>query len=127
MNGNCPNVHSNEHNQVKDFVERENKCKEQIWRPLKPSIKWMESMARKWSGNAECVMAFMKRLVEKRMVESSMNPINRGISKKKKQKWAQRKIENPIVLDIVIMIIKMKIFHIIKRKRVQSHDRKGPK
>ena len=46
---------------------------------LREPIKWMKGMARVWSRHDPFMMRFMQRLIDQRMVQSTMDPINEEV------------------------------------------------
>lgn len=74
-----PEVDENEESNVGHFLKRKNEREKMVWKWLQKSVYWMKGMAGKRSGHNPLVMRFMQMLINERMVQVTVNPVDAEI------------------------------------------------
>lgn len=81
VNHHGPYVDEGEQDNIGVFIERKHKGKDVIRYTLSKTIYGMESMAGKRRWNHPLMMCFVQSLVDQRMVEAPVNPVDQEIGK----------------------------------------------
>lgn len=74
-----PDIDEDEERDVRKLLQREDVWKDVIWYALRKAIQWMERMACVRGGHDPFVMRFVQSLVNQRVVQPPMDPIDEEI------------------------------------------------
>ncbi len=74
-----PNINEDEERDIRKLLQRENVWEDVIRYTLRKAIQWMECMARIRRGHDPLMMRFVQSLVNQRVVQPPMDPINEEI------------------------------------------------
>jgi len=80
-----PDIDEDEERNVRKFLQRENIWKDVIRYALRKAIQWMERMARIGRGHDPLMMRFVQSLVNQRVVQPPMDPVDEEIGEQDKE------------------------------------------
>lgn len=92
MNENCPDVDEGEEYEVGKFVKGEDEGKEVVRERLQVSVNGVKRVRRKWRRHDPLVMRLMQTLVQKRVVQSTVDRIDSKVGECDKKRVLQIEI-----------------------------------
>ena len=95
VNENGPEVDKDKQEDIGQFLQRKDERKDVVWYALGPAVQWVEGMGGKRTRHDPLVMWFVQSLVDERVVQTTVNPVDEEISKTDKE----RKLQNAVVRE----------------------------
>ncbi len=81
----CPDIDENEERDISKLLKREDEWEHVVWHTLCKPIQRMKRMAGIWGWHDPLVMGLVQRLVDFRMVQAPVNPVDAQVRKADKQ------------------------------------------
>lgn len=75
----CPNIDEDEECDVRKLLKWQDEGKDVVWHRLRKAVEWMEGMRREWSRHDPLVVWLVEMLVDARMMESSVDPVDEEV------------------------------------------------
>lgn len=81
VNHDGPEVDESKENNIGKLLQREDKWENMVRDTLRPAIKWVESMRCVRTWHDPLVVGLMQGLIDKRMVKTTVNPVDEKVGK----------------------------------------------
>lgn len=81
-----PDGNKDKQTQICHLLQREEKRENMVWHTLAPAVEGMECIAGIRRGDNPLMMGLVKTLVDKGMVETSMDPVDTEVGKRHEQR-----------------------------------------
>ena len=121
-----PDGDKSEQSQVGDLLQREQNGEYMVGDTLRPSVNGVERIAGVRRGNDPFVMGLVKPLVDERIVQRTMNPVDAKVRKRDKQRILDPIVEGERSFAGEIVEFRPSLSFGHKKRRCQSrHDRHG--
>ena len=89
-----PEINEYKQGHIGKLLQRKQEWIQMIRHALRETIHWMEGMTREWRWHNPLMVRLMQCLVNQRMVQSTMDPINTQIRENNEQRKLQDVIES---------------------------------
>ena len=90
-----PHIDKDEQPHIRDFLQREDEGEHMIRNRLREPIERVKRMRRERRGHDPLMMRFMQRLINRRVMQSPMNEINKKIREEEERRELREIVPRP--------------------------------
>lgn len=122
-NDNSPDINKDEERNVGNLLQREDEWKDMIWQGLAEAVKRVKGMAGVRCWHDPLVVLFMEVLVDERMVQAAVDPVDPEVRKEDEERELEVRI--PPAGALLNAVVHLRVAAHLGREEGHHKDRHG--